>query len=298
MFVQIQCSSCGQPFDADSSHGTHQADCPHCGKPNTFTAPAAKLSIQHGAPDLSGVQPCPSCQAPIARGAVLCIHCGYNLKTGRKTDNGNGTALNRNLAAVAGAVLVLVAAGAAYLLWPESQTPPPAPVSSAPPTAVEPPPPPAAPPAPAAAPEAPLVEAPAALPIETNAPAMPAGPTPGEIAAQEAEAARAAFEEKKFEAEQNLRFQLDTRQPLYVQNERVELRRKNGIVDKGTLTGFAGAGTGRVALVATPIGEIGVPLAALDTPSRLRLDEEYREAYIQHMMGTQSPGAPAGNPAE
>ncbi len=147
---------------------------------------------------------------------------------------------------------------------------------------------------------------------ETNAP--PPAPTQEELAAQkaeakraeleaqaeaerlaleaQAEAERAAFEVKKFEAEQNLRLQLDTREPLYGMNEVVELRRKNGVFHKGTLTGLAGTGTGRVALVATPTGEIGVPLVTLDTPSRRRLDPEYREAYIQHMMSTRIPAPP------
>ena len=81
-------------------------------------------------------------------------------------------------------------------------------------------------------------------------------------------------------------------EPLYQPNEAVELRRKNGIIDKGVFTGFSGSGTGRVALVATPTGEIGVPLAALDNPSRRRLDPEYREAFIQHLLSTKLPEAP------
>ena len=120
-------------------------------------------------------------------------------------------------------------------------------------------------------------------------------PTPEEIAAQKAEAERAAFAAKKAEAERNLRLQLASREPLFKLNDPVELRRKNGLLDKGTFSGYAGEGTNRVALLATPRGEIGVPLNALDNPTRRRIDPDYREAFIQHLLSTQTP-APAGNP--
>lgn len=36
-----------------------------------------------GAPDTQATKSCPSCAADIAANAVLCIHCGYNLETGK-----------------------------------------------------------------------------------------------------------------------------------------------------------------------------------------------------------------------
>jgi hypothetical protein len=118
---------------------------------------------------------------------------------------------------------------------------------------------------------APLPEAPAApvaAPAETNVPAQPverpAPPWPHPrgtrrpqaeaqrvaLAAQ-AEAERLAFEAKKAQAEANLRLQLDTREPLHKLNDTVELRRKNGVLHKGTLQRFSGAGTNRMAIVIT-----------------------------------------------
>ncbi|NCA82566.1 MAG: hypothetical protein EOM72_07425, partial [Opitutae bacterium] len=134
---------------------------------------------------------------------------------------------------------------------------------------------------------------------------------PEELAAQQAEAERAAleaqqaqaaaeraeFEAKKAQAEQNLRQQLDVREPLYQINEPVELRRKNGVIDKGTLTSFSGTGAGRVALVATALGEVGVPLVSLDNASRRRVDPDYREAFIQHLLSTKLPD-PGAKPEE
>ena len=302
MFVQIKCSFCDQAFDFDSSSGILLADCPHCGKQNTVAAPsdAAKdMTIQRDAPNLSGAKVCPACQTPAARNAVICIHCGYNFTSGKKVGGESWFAANKNLVFLLGSGLIALALGLGYLLWPETEAPPPPFVPSAE--------------TPAAQPAKSPVEKPApATPSEAGAAATNVLPSPQltkeELAAQkaeakrveleaqaeaervaleaQAEAERAAFEEKKFEAEQNLRLQLDTREPLYNINEVVELRRKNGIFDKGTLTGFAGTGTNRVALVATATGEVGVPLIALDIPSRRRLDPEFREAFIQHMMST------------
>jgi hypothetical protein len=36
------------------------------------------------APAPASSDACPSCNAPLASGAVLCVNCGYNLKTGQK----------------------------------------------------------------------------------------------------------------------------------------------------------------------------------------------------------------------
>jgi hypothetical protein len=304
MFVQIKCSFCDQPFDYDSSGGGLLADCPHCGKQNTVaaraSAPNKDMTIQHDAPSLAGGRPCPSCKTQIERNAVLCIHCGYNLATGKKV-GGGWFAANQKWISLLGGGLVLVALAGAYLFWPEPEAAIPF-VPSAEPAAAQP-----APPA-----------APPAIPAATNlaaapvAPPPPPGPTPEELAAKQAEvervalearqaqaaAERAEFEAKKARAEQTFRQQLDAREPLCRTNETVELRRKNGLVDKGTFTGFSGTGTGRVALVATFTGQIGVPLVALDTPSRCRLDPEFREAFIQHMLNMRLPAAPVEPPKE
>lgn len=308
MFVPIKCSFCGQSFDFDSSSGILLADCPHCGKQNTVAAPAREaknLTVQRDAPTLAGAVQCPACKAQVSRGDILCIHCGYNFATRQKVGGTGWLAANQSLAVLLAGGLVVLAAGAAYLLWPEADAPPPD-VLPAVASATAPAPEPVAP--------APVVTDTNLTPAATNPAATPAapaasepapGPTPEELAAQQAEAERAAreaeraaFEEKKFQAEQNLRLQLDLREPLYVQNERVELRRKSGRLHEGTLTGLSGTGTNRVVLVAGPAGEIGVPLAELDPASRRRVDPEYREAFIRHVMSTRSPAEPGEQPAE
>lgn len=291
MFVQVQCAFCEQSFDYDCSSGETLAACPHCGKQNSVSAPTGtgkNLTLQHGAPNLSGAKPCPSCKAQIARDAVLCVHCGYNFSTGRKIGKASWFAANKNWVLLLGGGLIVLLLGLAYLLGPEPETPPPPFMPATEPAAEQPAP---QPEPPVAAVGTPAPAGPAAPP-----PPPPPVPTPEELAVQQAATERAEFEAKKFKAEQNLRLQLDTREPLYKTNEAIELRRKNGLVDKGTLTGFSGTGTNRVVLVATPTGEIGIPLVALDTPSRRRLDPEFREAFIQHMLTSRRPAAP-GEPS-
>lgn len=301
MFVQIQCSSCGQPFDYDSFSGHPKAECPHCGKSNDVPLPPSALKdmhVVHDAPALAGVKPCPSCKAQIERDAVLCIHCGYNLASGKKVAAGSA-ALGGKTLLLGGAALVVLALGAAYLLWPEPDAPPPfvpteasAPVQPA-----------AAPAATEPAPESPASPTPAPAAAEAPPPAAaepvaapPPGPSPETLAAQKAEAERIEAENRKFEAEQDVRIQIDTRLPMYGLNEIVELRRKTGVLHTGTLAGFSGTGTNRLARVATPGGEVGVPLAALDAASRCRLDAEFREAYVQHLVNARL-SAPPKEPA-
>jgi hypothetical protein len=310
MFIQIKCAFCNQTFDFDSSHGSLLADCPHCGQQNTIAAPsgAAKdMTILHDAPSLVIGKTCPSCKKPVERSAVLCIQCGYNFVTRQKVGGDSWLAANKNLVSLLGGGLVVLVLAATYLFWPEPEAPLPV-VSSAAAPAAEQTAPPAAP-APAEQPGAASTNAPAATNVAsmTNAAvepvAPPPGPTPEELAAKQAEAERAAleaervaFEAKKVQAEQNLRQQLDTREPLYKLGETVELRRKNGVFHKGTLQRFSGIGTNRVAIIATAVGEIDVPLIALDSTPRRRLDPEYREAFIQFILNTRGPAAP-GAPA-
>lgn len=289
MFVKVNCQFCRQPFDFDSSSGLPQIDCPHCGKQNVVDLPAQKpeMTIQHGAPNLSGAKPCPSCRHQVARDASLCVHCGYNFVTGKKAGEKGWLASNLGFVLLLAGMAIAAVLGGLYLLRPQEAPLPPPPDEPVASVSAEAP----APPAP--------IEQPTATALAPAEPAAapeppPPTPTPEELAARKAEAERTAFAAKKAEAERNLRLQLASREPPYKLNEDVELRRKNGLIDKGTFTGYAGTGTNRVALVATPRGQIGVPLNALDNPTRRRMDPDYREAFIQHLLSTQTP-EPAGN---
>ncbi|HOE00480.1 MAG: zinc ribbon domain-containing protein [Kiritimatiellia bacterium] len=284
MFVQLKCTSCGQAFDHDSSSGETFAECPHCNHANALPAAAEppKPTVLHNAPNLVGTRPCPSCKAPLDREAILCVNCGFNLQTRKKT---SGAKPNFGLLLAIGLILVLMVGGIIYLLQP-ADTPPP-PVFTLEPAKVTTL---AAPSQPAASAEAVTAPAePTPAPAIEAPPAPPPKPTAEELAAQKAVEEEAAFRAKKAQAEQNLRLQLASREPPYQLNDAVELRRKNGVVVRGTFSGYGGTGPDRVILLATPTGEIGIPLNQLDPPSRRRVDPEYREAFIQHVLSTRTP---------
>lgn len=284
MFIQLKCTSCGQAFDHDNSSGETFAECPHCDHANALPAAAEppKPTVLHNAPNLVGTRPCPSCKAPLDRETILCVNCGFNLQTRQKT---SGAKPNFGLLLAIGLALVVMVGGIIYLLQP-ADTPPPPVFTPEPATA----------PAPAAAtPSQPAAPAEAAAPPSAPAPAIDAPPAPPpkptaeELAAQKAAEEEAAFRAKKAQAEQNLRLQLASREPPHQLNDAVELRRKNGVMDRGTFSGYGGTGPDRVILLATPTGEIGIPLNQLDPPSRRRVDPEFREAFIQHVLSTRTP---------
>jgi hypothetical protein len=206
------------------------------------------MEIQRNAPNLSGAKPCPGCQAPIARDAVLCIHCGYDLATGKKA-RGPGLPWKKYL------WVPLLGAGIFFLGLNAVQRGKSDPAAQA--------------------------------PAESAAPPRVDDSEPAALDKHSAPNAREIFEAKKVLAEETFRRQLDAQEPPYALNEPVELRRANGFIDKGTLMGFSGDGTNRVAIVAAARGEIGVPLVALDPSSRRRLDPDYREAFIRHVLSTQ-----------
>lgn len=128
MFVKVNCQFCRQPFDFDSSSGLPQIDCPHCGKQNVVDLPAQKpeMTIQHGAPNLSGAKPCPSCRHQVARDASLCVHCGYNFVTGKKAGEKGWLASNLGFVLLLAGMAIAAVLGGLYLLRPqEAPLPPP-----------------------------------------------------------------------------------------------------------------------------------------------------------------------------
>jgi len=265
------------------------------------------MEIQRNAPTLAGSRPCPSCKTPIERDATLCIHCGYNLATGKKAAANGWFAANRNLVVILTAGVLIVIAALAFLIWPAPEAPPPF-IPADPPAAEEP----AAAdkPVPAQEPVEAIAETPdvaAAEPVPEEDPAPESGPTAEELAEQQAEqerlareTERAEFEARKARAEQALRQRLDEREPLAKLGDEVEVRRRNGMFHKGTLQRFAGAGAERVAVIDTATREIGVPLVELDAASRRRLDRDFREAFIARLLNTRvtEPNADAVEPEE
>ena len=99
--IKFSCPHCQQHIQVDSSYGGTQIACPTCnggliipGAPaaptrvslrvSAGTAPAQTPTSVADPPSDSAASVCPSCSAALPRGAILCINCGYNLKTGQR----------------------------------------------------------------------------------------------------------------------------------------------------------------------------------------------------------------------
>src|SRR4030095_15214590 len=99
--IKFSCPHCQQHIQADSSYGGTEIACPTCngglimpGAPAAPTRVSLRVSGETTPaqtptpapapqPD-SAASTCPSCSAAMPRGAILCINCGYNLKTGQR----------------------------------------------------------------------------------------------------------------------------------------------------------------------------------------------------------------------
>ncbi len=273
MPVPIKCMFCDQTFDFDNSTGSLLATCPRCGKQNTAAVPSGmtqRLRLLRNAPTSAGGKPCPKCKAQIELDAAICVHCGCDLATGRKTHGARIAAGRKKWIGLGVAVLLLMAAGVIY-----SRRPPAAP--AIPPVEV--------PPAVSAPPP---VEPAAPLPAEPQVRPPAAPPAPPQMDA------RALFEAQKAKEEQLYRQKLGKTAPLYKLKDSVELRRKNGQIVRGTLL-FVGRGTNRIVIVATEEGKAILPMKDLDGKTRIQLDPQARENHIRDRLNLQTP-APTNRP--
>lgn len=112
MATMVNCPYCGKLTDPKLD------GCPHCGGYLKKKRPAQ--------PPVSSTpsQTCPSCQAVVQRGDIICVVCGTNLLTGQKvadapspSASGGGTGVSTAIAASIGLAIVaiIVIAGFVYL---------------------------------------------------------------------------------------------------------------------------------------------------------------------------------------
>jgi hypothetical protein len=116
--IKFSCPHCQQHIQADSGYAGVQINCPACNgammvpgtpapapAPTQYSAPPppppppppqSSVSIQRPAAAGGGV--CPSCGAGLARGAVLCTQCGYNLVTKQRMVAGRPAAMGKAMA--------------------------------------------------------------------------------------------------------------------------------------------------------------------------------------------------------
>lgn len=202
---------------------------------------------------------------------MLCVHCGYNLATGKKIKTAHASLLGRKFLVRLGWVIFfgMIAFGA-YLLSPQFTKLLP-PISGSLDIGIK-----------------GQVE----TNLETSAEYAPP-PTfisnkvnEEKFSVVQAEDPSLAFEAKKAKAEEQFRNRLNTSAPLYKIGDKTELRAKNGRLIKGTLLRSEGEGSNIVFIVSTMVGEVRVLPIALDLASRIRIDPEHREKYIQHMLNS------------
>lgn len=91
--IKFDCPHCKQSLEAPEDMANDLIDCPSCGKTLQVPLPpktTPKLRIKSDqAPHLSQAKPMPPpacryCGAPAPHGAVFCVACGRDLKTGRQ----------------------------------------------------------------------------------------------------------------------------------------------------------------------------------------------------------------------
>ena len=91
MPIKVACR-CGQQFAAKDELAGKTVKCPQCSQPLTIPRPQAaavggnvsSLLDEAGMAAATTAARCPSCSAVLPDGAVLCVQCGYNAKTGRR----------------------------------------------------------------------------------------------------------------------------------------------------------------------------------------------------------------------
>lgn len=264
------------------------------------TADRPDLHVIHDAPDLHGAgKPCPKCGAKAPADAVLCTQCGYNFKTGKKVGGGLPPETKRLIALGAVAGVILIGALVWFLLPKEEEFVPPANIPSEEQIAAD-----------RAAREQKLAEEKAAkekaeaekkaaeeaekarleaekeaaLQAQAEAEAA-AARAAEEAAAAEAEAQRLAFEAKKAQALETFRARLDQTEPMIQPGETVELRTRNGLVQKGVFKRYGRRDGIRFAVLETELnGTLEIPIQDMDPATRRRCDAEFRAAYIQRFI--------------
>jgi hypothetical protein len=118
MRVLITCHRCEHQFEPGAGCGGQFASCPKCGA-NT-SLPGAEPKPNYGCAE--PFKSCPECSQDLPIKAVLCVHCGYDYRTGRRAHARPHVkpfyrSWNGNLPIGLAAAGILLPAGTSILLW-------------------------------------------------------------------------------------------------------------------------------------------------------------------------------------
>lgn len=220
---------------------------------------------------------CPNCGAAIPEDAVLCVNCGYDLRSGQVLAARRVSPL---LTALAGLAIGLVIGGlAGYLAGRGRYAAVPVSALATVSAKVE----------PGAAAQATVSQT---VPAESGAAESPQPPVLETPAVEEAQVATAGEQalssqptaeersELRQRIERRLRAWMEKRYPPYEKDKEADLRLRSGIVYRGRYLGVKGD----TAVIVKGGESIEVPLAELDVASRLRADMAYRSQYLQRAV--------------
>ena len=219
---------------------------------------------------------CPSCGASLHPDAVICLQCGFDFRTGKSLNNPESK--NRPSPLIVVGTLLAVAAAIVVIVLRQPSSAPPAATTT-------PPPPPGLPAAPTNSTTASSMPAPevtsAPAPDATAAITPPSEAPAADVDAAPIEPSPPAIDWAAVESEQRQRAvaELNRRAPLFDKGEPVELRLTNGIVHRGVFKGLQPGGV-ELEIASNEIRQ--VPALALDRATRLRVDPEFRERYIEY----------------
>ena len=274
--IEVHCGSCGSAFLVSESMAGLVATCPTCERQISVPIPEGargverpKLQIKRET-TLTGGKRCPNCDGTIPDGAVICVQCGYDMRTGRTVSSrGMGAQAAKPLFALLGVVILGGIVWTVLRLRSDSGV-----IGDAPPAV-----PVAQPAAPAAVqePAGTTAVAEATASIESVVPAVSAVAETNEV---EQGPSLAEIQEKLTQA-------LNARYPMFTPGSAVVLRRVNGLVHRGTLVALGPESV----TVHTEEGDVEVAYDVLDRQTRMLCDAAFRQKYVEHRSKQAVPSA-------
>jgi len=266
--IEVNCGHCGGVFEAPEDMAGSVAECPECGKQISIPLPPsperAKLEVKRDAV-ITGGKRCPSCGATMAEQDVICIQCGYDTRTGaRIVEKPSSNKIAKWLLTIAVLiVLTFLAISVLQKKWAPSATglvtPPPKTVS-------------------------------ASVPTQTTTHAKTTAQTATQAVTATVSSNETAKAEKLAQLTKDYKAALDRKYPLYGRGDAVVLRAQNGRMYRGKFIGLEKES----AIIFVDQQRVEVPLKLLDNESRVRVDRDFRDRYIDSTVKKRVEAAPRG----
>ena len=80
--INFNCPMCQQALEAPEEYANQVIECPACQKPITVPGPVSAAPVE--AEPAAATTRCPECATEMGEGVVLCVHCGFHTKLGKK----------------------------------------------------------------------------------------------------------------------------------------------------------------------------------------------------------------------